>query len=64
MTSTRPVYAAVKRAALCAAVAGIVGVSAPTALALNPQPLPPGRSVVPTHSLPPDPCSVAAAGHC
>jgi hypothetical protein len=64
MISTRCFRATVKRAALCAAVAGIAGVSAPTALALNPQPLPPGRSVVPTHSLPPDPCSVAASGRC
>jgi hypothetical protein len=50
-------------AALSAAVACIAGVCAPTASALNPQPLPPGHSL-PTHMTPPDPCSVAAAGGC
>jgi hypothetical protein len=43
-------------AVLGAAVACIGSVCAPPALALNPQPLPPG---IPTHITPPDPCSTA-----
>jgi hypothetical protein len=50
-------------AVLSTAVACIAGVCAPTASALNPQPLPPGRSAIGIH-LPPDPCNVAADGHC
>jgi hypothetical protein len=51
-------------AVLSTAVACIAGVCAPTASALNPQPLPPGRTAVGTHILPPDPCNVAADGRC
>ena len=50
-------------AVLSTAVACIAGVGAPTASALNPQPLPPGKAIV-IHILPPDPCSAAAAGRC
>jgi hypothetical protein len=49
-------------AALSAAVACTAAVCAPAASALNPQPLPPGRSAV--HITPPDPCSAAAARGC
>jgi hypothetical protein len=50
-------------AVLSVTVACIAGVCAPTASALTLQPLPPGHST-PTHSTPPDPCSVAASGRC
>ena len=50
-------------AVLSTAVACIAGACAPTASALNPQPLPPGRTAIGSH-LPPDPCNVAADGHC
>jgi hypothetical protein len=63
MISTYRMCARGRLAALSAAVVCIAGACAPTALALNPQPLPPGRAV-PTHTLPPDPCSVAATGAC
>lgn len=50
-------------AVLITAVACIAGVCAPTASALNPQPLPPGRAAIGIHT-PPDPCNPAADGIC
>jgi hypothetical protein len=63
MTSNCCIRARRRLAALSAAVACIGGVCAPTALALNPQPLPPGHSA-PAHITPPDPCRGAAASGC
>jgi hypothetical protein len=64
MISTQHVNGGIRRrlAVLSIAVASVGGVCAPTASALNPQPLPPGIKAVGTHPLPPDPCSVATAG--
>jgi hypothetical protein len=64
MTSGDRVSGSIRRglATLCSAVVCIAAVGAPTASALNPQPLPPGHSI--GIQLPPDPCSVAIAGRC
>jgi hypothetical protein len=63
MISGHRISARGRVAALGAAVACIAGASAPTALALNPQPLPPGAAI-PSHLLPPDPCSPAVGARC
>jgi hypothetical protein len=49
-------------AVLITAVACVSGMCAPTASALNPQPLPPGKAI--GSRTPPDPCSVAVDGSC
>ncbi len=48
---------------LSTAVVCVAGVCAPTASALNPQPLPPGKAIG-IHATPPDPCTPAAASGC
>jgi hypothetical protein len=64
MTSGHRVGGSIRRGltVLSMAVVCVAAVGAPTASALNPQPLPPGHSI--GIQLPPDPCSVATAGRC
>jgi|HubBroStandDraft_6_1064221.scaffolds.fasta_scaffold394495_2 hypothetical protein len=63
MISTQRFNGGIKRrlAVLSIAVGCVGGVCAPTASALNPQPLPPGIKAIGTHPLPPDPCNVTTA---
>ena len=57
MISTQRFNGGIKRrlAVLSIAVGCVGGVCAPTASALNPQPLPPGIKAIGAHPLPPDP---------